>query len=481
MPPVYGEAAFTNERAHAMAASLRPIADRISATVMIALAALVVAHMVLGQDWAADPSRALALALTVAVMPRFGVREWALLGLAGLLAYGLWVRPGGADDVMFALGQGAYFAGFILLMMLLREAAVTSPAVQTVGYWLTHQKPGRRFLATWVGGHLAGILMNFGAVSLLAPLVQRGVRAEPMHTAEDERLAAIRERRALSALIRGFAPVITWAPTTLTQVIILGSVPGLNPATALSYGIGLSLLMLALGWAEDRLRWGRPRTIPGAAGDFPRRAALDLLAVYALLVVGALAVQTIAGVSLPKALMTVAPLMLLGWVASQNHGDVRATRARVFEIARTSIPRLARDAYLLGCAGFIGICAARLAPIDLIAAWADSAHLDPWMLVALIPVVITLAGQIALSPMMMVVFLAAVISALPTVPAAPEHIAIALAAGWMLSLTASPNATGALLIAGATQHPPTTVTWKWNGVYSISALVLFAALCFVFV
>ena len=68
-------------------------------------------------------------------------------------------------------------------------------------------------MTTWIGGHLAGILMNFGAVSLLAPLIQRGVRADPIETEEDERRAQIRERRQLSALVRGFSPVITWAPT----------------------------------------------------------------------------------------------------------------------------------------------------------------------------------------------------------------------------------------------------------------------------
>ena len=102
------------------------------------------------------------------------------------------------------------------------------------------------------------------------------------------------------------------------------------------------------------------------------------------------------------------------------------------------------------------------------------------MIVALLPVIIVLAGQVALSPMMMVVFLAAVLSALPELPADPEHIAIALAAGWMLSLTASPNATGALLIAGATGRAPTEITWKWNGVYSVAALILFALMAFLF-
>jgi hypothetical protein len=239
--------------------------------------------------------------------------------------------------------------------------------------------------------------------------------------------------------------------------------------------------MLVIGWTEDKIRWGRPRVSLEDPGPFPRRAALDLVVVYMLLIAGSSAVLVAADVSLPKALMTVAPLMLLGWVLRQNQGHVRPTANRLGEILHSAVPRLARDAYLLGAAGFIGICAARLAPTDLIAHWIEEWALPSWLLIALIPVVITLAGQIALSPMMMVVFIASVLAALPELPAAPEHIGIALAAGWMLSLTASPNATGALLISGATGIAPTTITWRWNGVYSLTALAVFAGLAFVLV
>jgi hypothetical protein len=464
-----------------MPSRLSVIADRISAVVALGLSALVICWQVLGAEWAAVPSKLGVVALMITVLPRFGLREWSLLGFAGALSVGLMLRAGGTGDVIFALGRGAYFAGFILMMMLLREAAVTSKSVLTVGGWLTQQPPGRRYLANWVGGHLAGILMNFGAVSLLAPLVQRGVRAAPIETEAEERRARIRERRQLSALIRGFAPVITWAPTTLTQVIILGSVPGLDPVLASLYGLGLGSIMLVIGWTEDKLRWGRPRVSLEDPGPFPRRAALDLVVVYMLLIAGSSAVLVAADVSLPKALMTVAPLMLLGWVLRQNQGHVRPTANRLGEILHLAVPRLARDAYLLGAAGFIGICAARLAPTDLIAHWIEEWALPSWLLIALIPVVITLAGQIALSPMMMVVFIASVLAALPELPAAPEHIGIALAAGWMLSLTASPNATGALLISGATGIAPTTITWRWNGVYSLTALAVFAGLAFVLV
>ena len=460
--------------------SSRPISilDRITALVLLVLSALVLAYLVLGQAWAEMPARAMALALLVVVIPRFGLREWVLLTLALILTFGLWQRPDGAGQVGHALGRGAYFTAFILLLMLLREAATTSPAVLRVGHWISHQPPGRRYTTTWIGGHLAGILMNFGAVSLLSPLIQRGVRADPIETPEDERRALIRERRQLSSLVRGFAPVITWAPTTLTQVIILAAVPGLNPVTAILYGLCLSAIAFVVGWTEDRLRWGPPRIAP-APVPFPGRAALDLLVVYTILIVGSGVLVWQLHLSLPQALMTVAPAMLVGWVTSQQLGQpqpLQHAARRIGEIIGVSIPRMARDAYLLGAAGYIGITAALLAPTQILADWLESAHVPAWVLVAALPMLITLGGQIALSPMMMVVFLASIVSALPELPTAPEHIAIALSAGWMLSLTASPNATGALLIAGATGIKATTITWIWNGRYSLVMMAVFTAL-----
>jgi hypothetical protein len=449
---------------------------------MVALAVLELAYLVGHVEFAGLLGRGAALLVVVVLAPRFGFREWALLALAIALTAGLASRDEGWEAVRFALDQGAFFAAFILLMTLLREAAVTSPAVLNLGHFLTNQQPGRRFVATYIGGHLSGVLLNFGAISLLAPLVQRGVRAEPVVTSEDARRAAIREQRQLSALIRGFAVVITWAPTTLTQAIILHSLPGLNAGRVMALGLAFSGALLVVGWVEDRLRWGRPRRrAPGlVAVSFPGRAAFDLGLVALCLIAGAYTARAVLEITTAQALMLMAPLMLTGWVFTQNAGGgagqgVQAVRRRLGEIAAGPLPRMTRDAYLLGVAGFIGAAAARLAPVDAIAAHLALESIPPWLFLSALPAIIMLSGNIAMSPIMMVVFLAAVISALPVLPADPDLIAVSLGAGWALSMTASPNATGPILLAGITGLPTTTLTWRWNGVYSLAALGALAA------
>ncbi|MCH8168928.1 MAG: hypothetical protein IIC03_13510 [Proteobacteria bacterium] len=219
---------------------------------------------------------------------------------------------------------------------------------------------------------------------------------------------------------------------------------------------------------------------PGILGvRFPGLAARDLGLVALCLIVGTYGAREVLEVTTAQALMLMAPLMLIGWVFTQNAGagpgpGLRALRRRLGEIVTGPLPRMTRDAYLLGVAGFIGAAAARLAPVEAIATRLALESIPPWLFLIALPVLIMAAGNIAVSPIIVVVFLAAVISALPVLPADPDLIAVALGAGWALSMTASPNATGPILLSGITGLPATTLTWRWNGVYSLAALSVLA-------
>jgi len=272
--------------------------------------------------------------------------------------------------------------------------------------------------------------------------------------------------------------VITWAPTTLTQAIILHSLPGLNAVRVMSYGLALSVLMLGIGWAEDRLRWGRPRArVPGmAVARFPGGAARDLAVVGLILVSATFGAHALLSIGTAQALMLVAPVMLVGWVFTQNAGrgvagGIDAVAQRLYHVAVGSLPRMTRDAFTLGAAGFIGTAAAELAPVDTIAAALALDSVPGWLFLIALPVLIIVSATVAVAPMMTVVFLGSVISALPSLPVDPNLIALAFGGGWALALTASPNSTGTIFLSGATGVPTTTLTWHWNGVYSLAALM----------
>lgn len=128
----------------------------------------------------------------------------------------------------------------------------------------------------------------------------------------------------------------------------------------------------------------------------------------------------------------------------------------------------------MGAAGFIGEAAARLAPVDALATYLEVMNIPSWALLISLPIIITLCGQIALSPILVVVFLSSVLNQLPILPADPNLIVFALGAGWALSMTASPNASATLLISSASGIAPTTLTWRWNGIYALMCFALFS-------
>lgn len=432
---------------------------------------------------AALVSRVSICVVCLCVIPQFALREWALSLMAVLLAGGVLITEPNAAGICYALDRAAFFGAFIYLITLLKEAAIRSPSILELGHYLTNQPPGRRYFATAIGGHFMGVLLNFGAVSLLAPLIQRGARADPIITEQDERRALIREQRQISALLRGFSWMILWAPTALTQAVLFTTLPGIDLLTVMSLGGVAAVIMILIGRAEEQFRWRHiVITRPASLLQFPKQSALNLLWVCTALIGSTYFVVYVFDVTTARALMLMAPVIMIAWIIGQNIqarlGDtVVATGDVLSGIFKGSAPLLARNTFALGTAGFIGETAAVLAPIDLIAAHLSLDQMPAWLFLISLPLLISLCGQVALSPLMVVVFLSAIMRELPVLPADPSHIVFAMGAGWALSMTASPNATATILISGTCGIPPTTLTWRWNGVY---ALLCFAAFSVIF-
>src|SRR3546814_18051898 len=144
---------------------------------------------------------------------RLRLREGYLLCLcAALFALALAYDPEPWALALRGLDRSAFLAAFILLMALLREGGIASPAVLQCGTYVTQQPPQWRFLAVFLGSHFFSVLINLGSLSLLAPIIQRAVRGDKLQREELDELALVRERRQLSALLRGFAWFRVWSP-----------------------------------------------------------------------------------------------------------------------------------------------------------------------------------------------------------------------------------------------------------------------------
>ncbi|MCB2011914.1 MAG: hypothetical protein KDF64_15180 [Geminicoccaceae bacterium] len=420
-----------------------------------------------------------ALAYFALAVPRIGFREHALLAICCILTLTV-IVIGRMEVLARALDQAVFLTAFIQLLGLLREAAITSPAIRDCGLHLTRQPPQRRYLAIHAGSHLFGMILNFGAISLLGPLIQEGVRASD----GDERIRGIRERRQLSAMIRGFSWIVVWAPSSVTQALLLTLFPDADPLRSLMLGIGTALVMMLVGWFEDRHRFRKAPQRPRAdAGSLSPRTLRHLAGILLMLLTLTFAIRWIGSVATVQALMLAAPIALTLWVFVQNGalGPVRGASAvlgRWHRVLKVALPAGAREGVMLGASGFIGIVTGALTPASTIASFIGDAGIDPALFLFALPLLILLGGQIALSPVMMVVFLGSVIAAFPHPPADPALVAFALSSGWALTMTAAPNATGALMLSRITGIPSTTLTWRWNGRFTLMALAFLFAVFF---
>lgn len=413
--------------------------------------------------------------LCICIAPNFQLREWFLAATACILVVGLHAAESGQSDVLIALNKAAFFAAFIYLVTLLKEAAARSDSVLKLGTYLTKQPPGRRYYSLAFGGHAMGVLLNFGAISLLTPLIQRGAK-----TASTPQQAADQEQQQISALLRGFSWMIMWSPTALTQAVLFSAFPQIDLVVVIPLGLISAFVMIMLGRFENRISWRKTtQSNSSEPQSLPIRAAIRFSVVCLLLICLTGGVVFFANVSAAIALMLVAPFVMIIWVFEQEYSfnlisAFSNTGRSLSQILGQSSAMLGRSAVTLGAAGFIGEAAARLAPIDVLANYLEVLNVPSWLLLISLPVIINLCGQIALSPILVVVFLSSVINQLPVLPADPNLIVFALGAGWALSMTASPNASATLLISGISGIAPTTLTWRWNGVYALMCFAVFS-------
>lgn len=407
-------------------------------------------------------------------LPACTIREKSLLVLATFLTFALLDHPDFWTIVSSAMGLAAFIGVFIAMLTVMKEAASRSRAVSEVGIHITRQPANKRFLSVAIGGHVMGAFLNFGAPSLLAPMVQEGARHSEQEAPETA------EQRQVSALVRGFSWIILWAPTTLTQAVLLGLFTGIDHLTLLGLGLMTSVIMIALGLMLDRVQWGLPRN-PGIAPrpQKPIKAFRNLSAICALLLVGTYGLKLAADLTVAQSLLFTAPLTTVFWLLSLWPDQNLPSRiTRTMTILAAASPALLRSAIALGLSGYIGRISVYLLPIQTIATWLEGAQVAPFLFLAVLPLIITLGGQIALSPIIFVVFLGGIMAELPVYPADPTLTVFALSFGWALSMTAAPNATATLLLSAASGIAPTTLTWRWNGLYAVLCYLVFLTLIF---
>jgi len=421
------------------------------------------------------------LAFSLLGLPAFDLRERYLLGVALIATLAAaWFAHEPQQVIGRAISQSCYLAAFMVLLSLLREAAVTSNSVLRLGKFVTRQPAGRRYLAIASGGHIISVVLNFGALSLLGPLIQRGVQ----HSDDDDAEKSISERRQLCALARGFSWFVTWSPTSITQALIPVVIIGSDPLLVMLLGMMVLLPVSIAGWLEDRWRYSssvaklNATTLKTPMGALIRFSSVCLaLASLSLL----LAQQT--DVTLVTALMACAPLVTCAWIVLQfpaSHSGMTAAMQRLAQVWSGSPAAGAPEAMAIACAGYIGICAAGALSDQDLTIIDSLAGLPPFVLYLGIPLVIPLLANFAIHPIMIVSFVGSLLAQSPALQASPTLLALSFICGWAINLTSSPFSATNLVMSRTTGISGTTLAWRWNLLFSLQAYAICAACLLLF-
>ena len=412
------------------------------------------------------------VAVFVFAAPRAGLREAYLVALSvAVTIAALLFSPDPAAAIRAGLDQGAFLMAFILLLTLLFETALTSPAVAACGEHMALQPSGRRHTALFWGTDVMAVLFNLGIVSLLTPLVRRGLPSD-----EEPAVRADMERRQVSAILRGFAWGVTWSPTALAPLALFELIDGIDRQRWTLLGLGITALVFALSFAEDLLR-GRahpelePHTAPPptpwkAYGRFAL-AVVALFALTALIVV-------VLDEGIVLGLMTACPLMMLGWLALQRQSLAAGARDAA-RLVVERLPTVGPVALTLAASGYLGRVGAALIPADAVEGFVAAIGLPQWGWLTVLPIVMVLLSYLAVSPIMLAVFFGSLFGALPALPTDATWLALSISCGWSVTMTASPFATVALLLAKQNEVSGARLTLGWNGPFTLASLALVAA------
>jgi len=403
----------------------------------------------------------------VLVAGRIPKGRWPFLAVSlGLAVWAIVTRDNAQAMIEKALVSAAFISGFFVALAWLRHAAGGSASIDRCGRFLAEQPPGRRYAALSVGGHLFGLVLSYGAISLLGSLAEANAAREP-----NKEIAEIRARRMLLAVQRGFVSTLPWSPLAFAMAISLALVPGASWAAVVPLCAVSGALLIGLGWAVDTIvkpKLTGPRPTPQVAeGSWAR--LLPLVALLAIIVASVGILQALTHLRAVAVVMAVVPLVSLVWIAIQGaktpEGVLRHGTARLRRFAGTDLTGYRSELVLLATAGFIGTLGSALIQPMIAASGLDLASLPAWALLLALVWIIPITGQLGMNPILAVSLIAPLLPSAAALGVEPTAIVVAITAGWSLSGITSPYTATTMLVGSFGHVSARRVGLIWNGIY----------------
>jgi hypothetical protein len=412
------------------------------------------------------------LAVIAVAIFSFGVRASRVMFVLIAIALVLWAALTNTEwmaATALAAQRGAMVMALFTALTAIRNAAISAPAIVECGRFLARQRPGLRYTALTVGGHLFGLILLYGSISLLGTLATESTAREP-----DPEIRKQRIRRMMIAIQRGFASTLCWSPLGFSMIISVSVVPGASWSAAALPGLVSALMMLMIGWGLDLLY--RPQVKRNTHPLETERWVTQLrplLLLLGLVLFGVALLHKVTGVEVIGAVMSLIPLIAILWIAIQQPpvGFTRSVnvRQRALLFVTRELPSYRGEIVLLFMAGFIGSLGAFLLVPLLQAQALDLTTIPPWIIVAVMVWIIPVTGQLGMNPILAVSLLVPILPSPEVMGIPPTAMVVAITAGWALSGATSPFTASVMLAASLGGVSPLRAGLGWNGVYILAA------------
>lgn len=461
-----------------------------SARVAISIALLgFVCVFAIGREFGVLDALAPYAGLALLVWAAIEWRKMALIArvtFTASLAIGVYVYATGgftAELLAIAVGRSAFFTFFLMSMDVLRTAAMSSPMVLDSGKTIVSQPPGRRYAMITIGGHLFSILLNLGAVTLLGTMNRRSIEENP--DGESERIMEIRLQRMTMALLRGFTAFTMWAPTAVTTIVVLASIPELDWFRFAPIGFVAVAVYLAGGWLLDRL--SHPRRAVAQAEPLFRVLAtlLPMTALTVSILLLAVVFSWLLDVRLIAALFMSVPLVGVLWMFRQNHkttlaNAASATLRRLHTQVLPDLVTLRSEVAILTSAGFIAALLPHQIDAEQLGQFVSGLGLTEGMLMVLLLWFTAITSPLGLNPIISVAVSIEILHRLPGFDFDPFLLAFGGIWAWGVATGSSPLGATARISGRTIEIDPVLIGLVWNRPFTLIFLLVTSAIQLLF-
>lgn len=367
-----------------------------------------------------------------------------------------------AGVLVEAARSGLLMVAFVGAMSTLRIAASASGLLRRTGAHLLAQPPGRAYAILNAGAMLAASVLLFGVINLFGAMIAQAAAGET---------GGKPARRAMSAVLRGYAMMPVWSPIALPFGLIAVNYPQADWLALLPMAaVAVAMLALVGLWADRRDFPAAPAAGPAATPLWN----LDILALGALVaglmaLVGGVAATT--GWPVIRTVVLVVPVAALIWFAVAE-ARTRSLGAGMAEGLSAEVSILA----VMAGAGAGGVLLGALLPVEAVSDALRAAPLPGWAVPPLIVALFLGLGQVGFSPTLTFITLAVILPDPSLLDVPPEVYFGTILGIWGLASIATPFSVPALVTARLFGTSSADVAYRWSPRYLIAAPLAVAAL-----